>query len=74
MTEAAVSFAGYLTDDPRSATPRPASRGRRSGWPCRVGNDDPDQDHAQLRPVPSLTARARQACDAGAAALQGGTP
>ena len=37
MTEATVSFAGNLTDDPRSATPTAASPERPSGWPCPVG-------------------------------------
>jgi hypothetical protein len=36
MTEAAVSFAGNLTDDPRSATPRPGSPGPCSEWRCRA--------------------------------------
>ena len=37
MTEAAVSFAGNLTDDPRSTTPMAASLGPCSESPCRVG-------------------------------------
>ncbi len=32
MTEASVSFAGDLTDDPSSGTPRAGSPGQRSGW------------------------------------------
>jgi hypothetical protein len=37
MTEAAVSFAGNLPDDPGSATPRPGLPEPGSVWRCSVG-------------------------------------
>ena len=36
MTEASVSFAGNLTDDPEVRTPRAGSPGPCSGWRCRA--------------------------------------
>jgi single-strand DNA-binding protein len=36
MTEASVSFAGNLTDDPELRHTEAASPGPRSGWPCQA--------------------------------------
>ena len=37
MTEAAVSFAGNLTDQPELRHTESGIAGPCSGWPCRVG-------------------------------------